>query len=151
MPVTLQEVDHARWAADAQIALDLSRIYHDASPERLPAAPDDFIRDHLEQGGTFCCAHFNDRRLGAVAARREPDVWWLSHFCVRTTTRRRGVGSRLLSLIAKEARDASIALRVPAEALMMGDQLLLSRLGYRLDERGGYFEYDPLAPHGGRG
>ncbi|MHB0776064.1 acetyl-CoA sensor PanZ family protein [Halomonas sp. WWR20] len=146
MPVTLQNVDHAQWAADAQIALDLSRIYHDASSERLPAAAEDFVRHHLEQGGTFCCAHFNDRRLGAVALRREGHVWWLSHFCVRATTRRRGVGSRLLALIADAARENDCVLRVPAEALMIGDQLLLSRLGYRLDARGTYFEFNPLAP-----
>lgn len=148
MPVMLEEIDHARWAVDAQAGVDLSRIYQDAPPDRLPLAVDDFVRTHLENGGVFCCALFNDRLLGAVRVRKEPGAWWLSHFCVRKTTRRRGVGSRLLALVAETARDGNSTLRVEAEHLQMEDQLLLARLGYRLEVSGSYFELNPLASGG---
>nr|WP_297460947.1 acetyl-CoA sensor PanZ family protein [uncultured Halomonas sp.] len=148
MPVTLEEIDHARWARDAQAVADLARIYQDAPSNRLPLAIDDFVRTHLESGGTFCCALFNDRLLGAVRVSKDADAWWLSHFCVRKTTRRRGVGSRLLALVAETARDRNSALRVEASHLHMEDQLLLTRLGYRLEVNGSYFELNPLASGG---
>ncbi|SDM09374.1 Ribosomal protein S18 acetylase RimI [Modicisalibacter muralis] len=148
MPVTLEEIDHARWTADAQANVDLSRIYQDAPPDRLPLAVEDFVRAHLESGGVFCCALFNDRLLGAVRVYKEPGAWWLSHFCVRKTTRRRGVGSRLLALVAETAREGNSALRVEASHLQMEDQLLLARLGYRLEVSGSYFELNPLASGG---
>ncbi len=148
MPVTLEEIDHARWAADAQVSVDLSRIYQDAPADRLPLAVEEFVRTHLESGGVFCCALFNDRLLGAVRVSKEPGAWWLSHFCVRKTTRRRGVGSRLLALVAETAQAQRSALRVDASHLQLEDQLLLARLGYRLEVSGSYFELNPLASGG---
>lgn len=148
MPVTLEEIDHARWAMDAQVSVDLSRIYQDAPTDRLPLAVDDFVRTHLESGGVFCCALFNDRLLGAVRVIKTPGAWWLSHFCVRKTTRRRGVGSRLLALVAETAHARNSMLRVEAEHLQLEDQLLLTRLGYRLEVSGSYFELNPLASGG---
>ncbi|EPC02902.1 hypothetical protein L861_24150 [Litchfieldella anticariensis FP35 = DSM 16096] len=150
MPVTLHKVDHATWAGDTQVAQDLSRIYADAPTERLPLPADEFILQHLSRGDFFCCARFNDRLLGAVAVIRDNEAWWLSHFCVRKTTRRRGVGSRLLALVAESAHAEGLVLRVAVSSLMMGDQLLLSRLGYRLVEGGNYFELNPLASQGGK-
>lgn len=150
MPVTLHTVDHACWTEDAQAARDLSRIYADAPLERLPSPADEFIRHHLSQGGVFCCARFNDRLLGAVAVQREHEAWWLSHFCVRETTRRRGVGSRLVALVGESARNEGCVLRVAASSTVVGDQLLLSRLGYRSVEGGRYFELNPLASQGGK-
>ncbi|MDW5378391.1 acetyl-CoA sensor PanZ family protein [Halomonas sp. HP20-15] len=138
MPVTLEQLDHARWTADAQAGADLSRIYQDASPELLPLPAEEFVRGHLESGGEFCCARFNGRLLAAVSMRREPGAWWLSHFCVREATRRRGVGSRLMALVAAAAGDT--ALRIEADQLPLESQLLLVRLGYRLEENGAYFE-----------
>lgn len=138
MPVTLERLDHARWRADPKAGADLSRIYQDASPELLPTPAETFVREHLERGGEFCCARFNGRLLAAVGMRCEPDGWWLSHFCVREATRRRGVGSRLMALVAAAAGDN--ALRIEADQLPLESQLLLVRLGYRLEENGAYFE-----------
>lgn len=149
MPVTLHQVDHACWASDPQVASDLSRIYADAPPERLPLPFEDYIRRHLESRGIFCCARFNERLLGAVAVEFDDEAWWLSNFCVRKTTRRRGVGSRLLALVGETASNDDRRLRVATSSLMMGDQLLLSRMGYRLIADGGYFEFDPLMSQGG--
>ncbi|GAA5171683.1 MULTISPECIES: acetyl-CoA sensor PanZ family protein [Halomonadaceae] len=139
MPVTLERLDHARWTADAEAGAELSRIYQDASPELLPVPAEAFVRGHLESGGEFYCARFNGRLLAAVGLRREPGAWWLSHFCVREATRRRGVGSRLMALVAAAAGDA--ALRIETDQLPLESQLLLVRLGYRLEENGAYFEF----------
>ncbi|TFH84961.1 GNAT family N-acetyltransferase [Billgrantia azerbaijanica] len=143
MPVTLHFVDQAAWAADSQTQQDLQRIYADAPAERLSGSVDDFIRDHLAAGNFFGCACFNDRLLGAVAIHSDPEAWWLSELCVRKATRRRGVGSRLLALVGSAARQEGRQLRAPASQLPLPDQLLLSRLGYRLHDTGDYFELDP--------
>ncbi|MEQ6916515.1 acetyl-CoA sensor PanZ family protein [Halomonas aquatica] len=147
MPVTLQQVDQSAWEADAQIRLDLVRIFADAPAERLPLPVEDFIRVHLEGGHLFSCARFNDRLLGAVAVKPEQDAWWLSNLCVRKTTRRRGVGSRLLALVSEAAQTEGRRLYADNAQLPVADQMLLTRLGYRLTKDGDYFELD-LSPRG---
>ncbi|WFM71605.1 acetyl-CoA sensor PanZ family protein [Halomonas sp. CKK8] len=149
MPVTLQQVDQAAWEADAQVRLDLARIYADAPAERLPLPVDEFIRDHLTSGHLFSCARFNDRLLGAVAVKPYQDAWWLSNLCVRRTTRRRGVGSRLLALVSESAHAEGRRLYADSAHLPVADQMLLARLGYRLTQDGDYFELD-LSPRGGQ-
>lgn len=140
MPVTLHHVDRAAWEADAQVQVDLARIYADAPQERLPSAVDAFIDDHLAAGHAFLCARFNDRLLGAVAVRDDGVAWWLSHFCVRKPTRRRGVGSRLLLLVGEAAGAKGRPLRAEAAQLQMADQVLLSRLGFRVTRDGDHYE-----------
>ncbi|WP_043528458.1 acetyl-CoA sensor PanZ family protein [Litchfieldella xinjiangensis] len=149
MPVTLFPVDHAGWAGDAQVAHDLARIYADAPAERLPQPVDTFIEQHLASNGRFFCARFNDRLLGAVAVSEEGQIWWLSYFCVRKTTRRRGVGSRLLALVGEAAHGQGRKLRVAAKPLSMEDQLLLARLGYRPTAEGDYYELNLQGSQGG--
>ncbi|QFU03100.1 Acetyltransferase, GNAT family [Halomonas sp. THAF5a] len=150
MPVTLQQVDQDAWEADAQIRLDLARIFTDAPPERLPLPVDDFIREHLAGGHLFSCARFNDRLLGAVAVKLDQNAWWLSNLCVRKTTRRRGVGSRLLALVSEAAHAEGRRLFAVSSQLPMADQLLLSRLGYRLTQDGDYFELNLWSQGGDR-
>ncbi|WP_027962018.1 acetyl-CoA sensor PanZ family protein [Halomonas halodenitrificans] len=147
MPVTLYPVDRSACDADAQARTDLARIYADAPAERLPFPPDVFIEEHLASGGTFLCARFNDRLIGAVALRDDGDAWWLSHFCVREPTRRRGVGSRLLTLVAEAAGADGRPLRAEASQLQMADQMMLARLGYRLDRSGDHYELVLPAGH----
>ena len=147
MPVTLQRVDQAIWEADAQVRSDLTRIYADAPTERLPAPPEQFVDDHLAAERCFFCARFNDRLLGALAVSPDDQAWWLSHLCVRETTRRRGVGSRLLALTGEAAHADGRRLRVLSSQLPMADQVLLTRMGYRLTQAGDYFEMD-LSPKG---
>ncbi|WP_444679054.1 hypothetical protein [Halomonas sp. E19] len=54
-----------------------------------------------------------------------------------------GVGSRLLALIGDAAREEGRTLRVSVAELPLADQLLLSRLGYRLHAADDYFELRP--------
>ncbi|ERS92002.1 MULTISPECIES: acetyl-CoA sensor PanZ family protein [unclassified Halomonas] len=139
MPVTLHPVDRGAWEADAQAQTDLARIYADAPAERLPAPVDAFIEQHLTAGYAFLCARFNDRLIGAMACRDDGTAWWLSHFCVRKPTRRRGVGTRLLALVGQAAAAEGRRLCAEASQLQMADQVLLSRLGYRLDRDGDHY------------
>lgn len=133
MPVTLQIVDQAHWEAHEQVQLDLIRVYQDAPQERIPAdTVETFIQRHLASQHCFGCAHFNDRLLGAVAmVKSEDGAWWLSDLCVRKTTRRRGVGSRLMALLAEWSRAQHTTLRIETTSLPMADRMLLSKLGYR--------------------
>ncbi|WP_051234283.1 acetyl-CoA sensor PanZ family protein [Halomonas halocynthiae] len=147
MPVTLQCVDHTAWDADSQLHTDLRRIYNDAPEERRPIPVDEFIQNHLAAGQVFFCARFNDRLLGAMAVVEEDDVWWLSHLCVRKTTRRRGVGARLLKLVSERAHQQGSRLCVASQHLSMADQLLLSRVGYRPVQAGDYFALDISVTH----
>ncbi|QTF93126.1 acetyl-CoA sensor PanZ family protein [Halomonas sp. BM-2019] len=141
MPVTLHPVDRVAWEADAQAQLDLARIYADAPRERLPAPVGAFIQAHLAAGHRFLCARFNERLIGAVAQRDDSEAWWISHFCVRKTTRRRGVGTRLMTLVGQAASAQGRALRAELDQLQMADQVLLTRLGYRFEREGDYFEF----------
>lgn len=149
MPVTLHHVDQAVWDKDAQARTDLLRIYADAPPERLPGPAEAFIRAHLGADHFFSCARFNDHLLGAVAVRAEDQAWWLSHLCVRRTTRRRGVGSRLLALTSEAALASGARIRVASSQLPVADQMMLSRLGYRLTSAGDYFELELPSKGGG--
>ncbi|MDQ7731011.1 acetyl-CoA sensor PanZ family protein [Halomonas sp. SpR8] len=133
MPVTLHYVDQARWEADEQVRLDLVRIYQDAPQERMPTPTvEPFIEQHFAGQHFFACAHFNDRLLGAVAVQEGDDrAWWLSELCVRKTTRRRGVGSRLMALLGEQAKQEGRVLRIETSSLPLADRVLLSKLGYR--------------------
>lgn len=141
MPVTLYRVDQDLWDADEQVRIDLTRIYGDAPHERLKVPPGTFILTHLSQG-FFWTARFNDRLLGAVAVSPDERGWRLFDLCVRKTTRRRGVGSRLLALVSAEAAQLGLALRVQASQLELADQVLLQRMGYCLTRDGDYFQLD---------
>ncbi|MCE8018327.1 acetyl-CoA sensor PanZ family protein [Halomonas sp. MCCC 1A17488] len=149
MPVTLHLVDQAVWATDPQIKHDLQRIYADAPAERLGVPVAAFLREHLEAGHFFACARFNERLLGAVAVSADDQAWWLSELCVRKATRRRGVGSRLLALVSDAARTAGRELRTHSWQLPVADQVLLTRLGYRLDITGDHFVLAPPLQGGG--
>ncbi|MGQ4877992.1 acetyl-CoA sensor PanZ family protein [Billgrantia sp. LNSP4103-1] len=149
MPVTLHLVDRNTWANDPQVRHDLQRIYADAPADRLDLPVEDFIRRHFEAGHFFGCARFNERLLGAVTVCADDQAWWLSELCVRKATRRRGVGSRLLALVSETARAGGCELRAPSSQLPLADQLLLSRLGYRLHATGDYFVLAPPLQGGG--
>ncbi|MGQ7248850.1 acetyl-CoA sensor PanZ family protein [Halomonas sp. V046] len=141
MPVTLYQVDQHVWDQHEQVRLDLTRIYSDAPQERLQASPGAYVTRRLESG-FFWAARFNDRLLGAVAVAPADGIWSLFDLCVRKTTRRRGVGSRLLGLVSAEANSQHLKLRVAASQLEMADQVLLKRLGYYLTRDGDYFQLD---------
>ncbi len=152
MPVTLFYVDQARWEADERIRLDLKRIYEDAPQARiktLEVAP--FIEEHLENRQFFACAHFNEHLLGAVAIFEAEDrAWWLSELCVRKSARRRGVGSRLMALLAEQAKHQGRTLRIATATLPLADRVLLSKIGYRPSSvatsnagNGAFHESDP--------
>ena len=50
---------------------------------------------------------------------------------MRKTTRRRGVGSRLMALLGEQAKQDGRVLRIATTTLPLADRVLLSKLGYR--------------------
>lgn len=141
MPVLLQTLHDT---SDPALLEQLSKIYHDAEPERLQqsgqenVAVEDFIRNVLtDETRSFYCALFNERLIGALVIHKPGDdaQWAMSHLCVRKVTRRRGVGSRLLALTLQAAKDEGTALIAPADALMTPDHIILQRMGYQLTEQ----------------
>lgn len=136
MPVVLREVNAQALADQPMWRIDLQKIYAEADPRRLslggdPLTVDDFIEQAiLPADNWFAGALFNDHLIGALLVTMMPDEWQVQHLCVRAVTRRRGVGSRLMALLAAQARSRSRLLRVPDTGLTLADQMLLSRLGY---------------------
>ncbi|WP_311950024.1 acetyl-CoA sensor PanZ family protein [Halomonas piscis] len=137
MPVTLQHVDQTRWAQDPQARHDLIRIYRDADPACLaPEAAEAFVAEHLRAGNGFACALFNARLLGAVAVTSTADgTWQLSHLCVRAETRGRGVATRLLALVAADARNRAHR-RLGVASPTSAEGALYARLGHEVDGDG---------------
>ncbi|SFC17702.1 Acetyltransferase (GNAT) domain-containing protein [Marinospirillum celere] len=136
MPVQIVEVnlqaleEHPDWRADLEKiyseAESLRRSFEDQALE----APE-FVEAVLEdQDSWFAGALFNDHLIGAVLVTQSQDSWYLRHLCVREVTRRRGVGSRLMALVASSARAKGLDVWVPGKQLTLADQMLVRRLGY---------------------
>ena len=113
MPVFIVKADATTLAENPSWLVDLHKIYAEMLDEEAPA----FIEKTLEYSKTqpncwFAGALFNDHLLGAALVVESGNIWQLSYLSVRKTTRRRGVGTRLLSVLTAQAaeRDASISL-----------------------------------------
>jgi len=141
MPVQLVEVDANKLGNQPVWWTDLQKIYSEAEPLRRTLFDQEldaqgFIDQALQaDNNCFAAALFNDHLIGAVLLSRLPDEWQLRHLCVRSVTRRRGVGSQLMALVAAQAQQKAVRLCVPNENLTHADQVLVRRLGYFLDEK----------------
>ncbi|WP_404416986.1 acetyl-CoA sensor PanZ family protein [Marinospirillum sp.] len=145
MPVQLIQADANALAEQSAWRTDLEKIYSEAEPLRRTLRGEVLEAPHFieaalqETSNWFAAALFNDHLIGAVLVRSLEDEWQLRHLCVREVTRRRGVGSRLMALVATKAREQGLSVCVPDENLTHADQMLVRRLGYSLDEgRGGF-------------
>ncbi|SHN15285.1 Acetyltransferase (GNAT) domain-containing protein [Pseudomonas asturiensis] len=113
---------------------DLHKIYRDAPPDLFPPFADAaLLIENALAGRTLLAARFNDRLLGAARLARGDTVWHLSHLCVRTLTRRRGVAGRIVSHALKLAADAGCELRLLAPAERPEVLALAARLQVRLE------------------
>ncbi|WP_416886129.1 acetyl-CoA sensor PanZ family protein [Marinospirillum sp.] len=146
MPVLLRKIDTTILQQEPGWQTDLHKIYSEAEPERrclkeVPLEVEPFIAQALSlEGRWFAGALFNDHLIGAalVSPVRE-DEWQVRHLCVRAVTRRRGVASRLMALIAAQAQQQGVVLVVPDAGLSLADQVLVGRLGcQRCPERQGF-------------
>ncbi len=109
MPVYFESVEQP----SKQDLIDLEKIYLDApgwliSPFADAAA---LIKHGLSQN-TLVSARFNSRLLGAALLDKQTDRWLLSHLCVRTLTRNRGVARRLLQEVSRLAAESNQLLQV---------------------------------------
>lgn len=145
MPVLLTVVNDK---TDQACVEQLEKIYTDAQPERLAQLPNvdsakSFVENILQSPDhDFYCGLFNERLIAALVVSKQDDYWQVSHLCVRSVTRRRGVGSRLLTLVIEAAKADNKAIRVAADALMTQDHIILQRMGYTLNEAGDYYLLD---------
>lgn len=145
MPVLLTIVNDK---TDQDRVEQLEKIYADAQPERLAQLPNvdsakGFVENILQSPDhTFYCGLFNERLIASLVVSKNDDYWQVSHLCVRSVTRRRGVGSRLLTLVIQAAHDEQKAIRIAASALMTQDHIILQRMGYTLDESGDSYLLD---------
>ena len=140
MPVQMIRVTAADLKASPQYQEDLLKIYSEAEPRRRvldqePLSPEAFIAQALgDSCNHFAAALFNDHLIGAVLVSVAEKTWLLHHLCVREVTRRRGVGTRLMALVAAAGREADARVGVPLQGLTVEDQMLVRRLGYSLDD-----------------
>lgn len=101
MPVLLVKADSKTLEEQPSWLVDLNKIYTEFFDETAQA----FVAKASTQPNSwFAGALFNDHLLGAVLVTEEADRWKLSHLSVRKVTRRRGVATRLLNLLAVEAK-----------------------------------------------
>lgn len=145
MPVQLMQADAQALADQSAWRADLEKIYSEAEPLRRTLQGQELEAPHFidtalqDRCNWFAAALFNDHLIGAVLVSSLPEEWQLRHLCVRQVTRRRGVGSRLMALVAERGREKGLRICVPDENLTHADQMLVRRLGYFLDASSGHF------------
>ncbi|NBA98386.1 acetyl-CoA sensor PanZ family protein [Pseudomonas sp. R5(2019)] len=130
MPIVVEKVV----APTRQDLDDLHKIYRDAPTWLFGALKDSqgLIDAGLEDG-SLLAARFNDRLLGAARLRQQGEQWQLSHLCVRTLTRRRGVAERLVSEARRTALESGGQLQLLAPAGHLECQALAAKLHLPLD------------------
>ncbi|WP_114418763.1 acetyl-CoA sensor PanZ family protein [Marinospirillum perlucidum] len=149
MPVQMIRADAATLVQEPVWRTDLEKIYSEAEPSRrcLQGRELDaeiFINTALASADNwFAGALFNDHLVGAVLITVKDQQWQLRHLCVREVTRRRGVGSRLMTLVAAKAKEEGVLACVPDEGLTLADQVLVRRLGYTPAPEKGMFVFAP--------
>lgn len=128
MPIVVECLQSATYQDQG----DLQKLYRDAPAWLLPPFADSLqLIERCLEDGTLIAARLNDRLLGAARLQRYETIWQLSHLCVRTLTRRKGVAERLLIETQKSAREAGCELRLltaaePPEVQALAAKLRLS-------------------------
>ncbi|GLK90051.1 acetyl-CoA sensor PanZ family protein [Pseudomonas turukhanskensis] len=129
MPVLVEEI----FEPSSQDSSDLQKIYHDA-PDWLIAPFTD--RDALIKTAIakrqLLAGRFNDRLLAAAIIEKGENHWRLSHLCVRTVTRKRGVARRLVAEAQRLANEAGKRLHLAAPAGHLESQVLAAKIGLPL-------------------
>ncbi|QLF93298.1 acetyl-CoA sensor PanZ family protein [Pseudomonas sp. ABC1] len=125
MPVHVETVS----APSEQDRLDLSRIYQDAPDWLLPPYADaDSLIESALASGHLIAGRFNDRLLGAAMLQEDESGWRLSHLCVRSITRQRGVGRRIIEEARRHAAETGKPLRLCAPLDQLETQALATRM-----------------------
>jgi ribosomal protein S18 acetylase RimI-like enzyme len=108
---------------------DLQKAYRDAPTGFFEPFADALqLVEHCLGEGTLIAARFNDRLIGAARLQRCETIWELSHLCVRTPTRRRGVAEALIVEAQKSAIQAGCELRLLTSAEPPEVQALAAKL-----------------------
>lgn len=131
MPVLAEEIIEP----SSQDLIDLQKIYQDA-PEWLltPFASREALIESGIARRRFLAARFNERLLAAALIEKEQNHWRLSHLCVRSVTRQRGVARRLLAEAQRLAGEAGKPLHLAAPDGHLESQALAAKTGLPLEK-----------------
>lgn len=125
MPIVVEFLQSATYQDQG----DLQKVYRDA-----PAGFFEPFTDALQLveqclgDGSLIAARLNNRLLGAARLQCRETIWELSHLCVRTSTRRRGVAASLIVGAQKSASQAGCELRLLTTAPSPEIQALAAKL-----------------------
>lgn len=130
MPVLVEEINEP----SGQDLLGLQKIYDDA-PEWLiaPFASREALIETAIAQQQLVAGRFNDRLLAAAIVEKRENHWRLSHLCVRSVTRKRGVARRLLDETRRLAAEAGKPLHLAAPQGHLESQALAARTGLPLE------------------
>jgi GNAT superfamily N-acetyltransferase len=129
MPVRVDVINEP----SSQDLTDLQKIYQDA-PDWLIAPfanRETLIATGLAEH-RFIAGRFNDRLLAAALFEKGEHHWCLSHLCVRSVTRKRGVARRLLAEAQRLASEAGKTLHLAAPQGHLESQALAAKTGLPL-------------------
>lgn len=139
MPVFLVKANTKTLAEQPAWLVDLHKIYTEgfaASPTSFPApfetAPSFIDKALMQPNCWFAGALFNDHLLGAALVTEKANVWQFSFLNVRKVTQRRGVATRLLTLLAAKAQEKNAPLCLATPAGLENNaavQALVNKLG----------------------
>ncbi len=110
MPVIVEHIQ----APVSEDQVDLTKIYNDA-PDWLKgnATADEWLTSVLASENLHLyTARFNDRLLAATVISQSGNNWQLNWLNVRTVTRNRGVGQRLISEVRRMATEQQCSFTV---------------------------------------
>jgi GNAT superfamily N-acetyltransferase len=129
MPVLVEEIIEP----SSQDLSDLQKVFKDA-PDWLiaPFANREELVETAIAQRQLLAGRFNDRLLAAAIVEKGENHWRLSHLCVRTVTRKRGVARRLLAETQRLAAEAGKPLHLAAPANHLESQALAARFGLPL-------------------
>ena len=129
MPVLVEEINEP----SSQDLTDLNKVYQDAPDWLLaPFASREQLISSALANRQLMAGRFNDRLLAAAIVEKGEAVWQLSHLCVRTVTRKRGVARRLLAEVQRLAQEAGKPLQLAAPENHLESQALAARTGLPL-------------------
>lgn len=97
---------------------DLQKVFADMPEELLaPYTDASALLNQALRTQSLVIARFNSRLLGGAIVNKEPQKWLLSHLCVRSITRHRGVAKRMLDVLSQQACEhkAQLVLCVPQQ------------------------------------
>lgn len=129
MPLIVESLLHPT----EQDRLDLHNVFHAAPVEFWPPFVDaeTLIKTGLANNWLLV-GRFNDRLVSAALLSKTEGIWQLSHLCVRTPTRTRGIALRMLQEAQRIAAEHGCELQLFAPQQTPLAAILAQKIGATL-------------------